>query len=238
MITSGRLEIHDVLPSTSDRAIALAQAGAAPWTAVLAREQTAGRGRHGRRWLGGRGNLFLSVVLDPRTVRLVTAWSFVAAVATADALAPLLQDPRLLRLKWPNDLLLDGAKLGGILIESADDGAWAVAGIGVNLHSAPKPMDRPAIALSAYATTVPEAEDLARMIVQRLQAWAEVLGGEGLAAVLAGWQCYAVAPGTAMSVRLRQETLQGSFLGLGPDGTLLLRMEDGGVRSIVAGEVL
>lgn len=238
MITPGRLEIHDVLPNTSDRAIALAQAGAAPWTAVLAREQTAGRGRHGRRWLGGRGNLFLSVVLDPRTVRQMTAWSFVAAVATADALVPLLQDPSLLRLKWPNDLLLDGAKLGGILIEAADDGAWAVAGIGVNLHSAPEPMERPTIALSAHVTTVPEAEDLARMIVQRLQAWAEVLAEDGLAAVLAVWQRYAVAPGTAMSVRLSQETLHGSFLGLGTDGALLLRMGDGAVRSIVAGEVL
>lgn len=238
MITSGRLEIHDALPSTSDRAIALAQTGAPPWTAVLAREQTAGRGRRGRCWLGGPGNLFLSVVLDPRTVRPVTAWSFVAAVATADALAPLLQDPRLLRLKWPNDLLLDGAKLGGILIEAADDGAWAVAGIGVNLHSAPKLMERPTIALSAHVTTVPEAEDLARMIVQRLQAWAQVLAGEGLAPVLAVWQRYAVAAGTAMSVRLGQETLQGSFLGLGTDGALLLRMKDGGVRSIVAGEVL
>lgn len=238
MITSSRLEIHDVLPSTSDRAIALAQAGAPPWTAVLAREQTAGRGRHGRRWLGGRGNLFLSVVLDPRTVRQVTAWSFVAGVATADALAPLLQDPRLLRLKWPNDLLLDGAKLGGILIEAADDGAWAVAGIGVNLHSAPKLVERATIALSAHVTTVPEAEDLARMIVQRLRAWAKVLAGGGLAAVLSGWQHYAVASGTAMSVRLGQETLQGSFLGLGTDGALLLRMKDGDVRSVVAGEVL
>lgn len=237
-----QIEIHDLLPSTSDRAIIFAQAGAQPWTAVLAREQTAGRGRHGRRWVGGRGNLFLSVVLDPNVASQTTEWSFVAAVATADAILPLLHDPRLLRLKWPNDLLLDGAKLGGILIEAGGGGPnainWAVAGIGVNLVSAPDNTGQPAIALSDRAVAVPSAEDLAASIVQRLQAWTAVMDGAGFGAVLEAWHQHGVAPGTPLTVRLASGTVQGRYLGLGDDGALLLEMPDGRQRSIVAGEVL
>ena len=236
-----QIEIHDILPSTSDRAIIFAQAGAPPWTAVLAREQTAGRGRHGRRWVGGRGNLFLSVVLDPNVASQTTEWSFVAAVATADAILPLLHDPRLLRLKWPNDLLLAGAKLGGILIEAGGGPnaiGWAVAGIGVNLVSAPDNVGQPAIALGDRAATVPSAEDLAPSIVQRLQAWTAVMESEGFGAVLEAWHQRSVTLGTALTVRLASGTLQGRYLGLGDDGALLLEMPDGSRRSIVAGEVL
>ena len=220
----------------------LARAGAQPWTAVLAREQTAGRGRHGRRWVGGRGNLFLSVVLDPHAAFQVTAWSFVAAIATADAILCLLNDPRLLRLKWPNDLLLDGAKLGGILIETGGSGPnvvdWAVAGIGVNLVAAPDNLDQPAIALCDRAAAVPSAEDLAASIVQQLQAWTAVIDSEGFGAVLEAWHQRSVGLGTPLTVRLASGMLQGRYLGLGDDGALLLEMPDGRRRSIIAGEVL
>lgn len=238
-----RLEIHDVLSSTSDRAIALAQAGAPPWTAVLARVQTAGRGRHGRRWLGLTGNLFLSVVLDPRVASRTTWWSFAAAVATVEAIVPWLVDPGDLRLKWPNDLLLDGAKVGGILIETGGQGGvvgeWAVAGIGVNLVSAPAGAGQPAIALAARSATVPTAEALARAILRRLHSWAKDLAvSKDPGAVLSAWQGFAVATGTELTVRVGGATLQGRYLGLDADGALILQTSDGARRSVVAGEVL
>ncbi len=242
MKASFQFEIYDLLPSTSDRAIILAQAGAQPWTAVLAREQTAGRGRHGRRWVSARGNLFLSVVLDPHAASHTTAWSFIAAVATADAILPLLHDRSLLRLKWPNDILLDGAKLGGILIETGGSGPnsvdWAVAGIGVNLVTSPAIADQPAIALCDRAAAVPPVEDLAATIVQRLQAWTAVMVSGGLGEVLEAWQHYSFTPGTQLRVRLADRVLQGRYLGLGSDGALLLETADGAQRSVAAGEVM
>lgn len=235
-------EFHDRLPSTSDRAIALAQQGAPPWTAVLAREQTAGRGRHGRRWLGGPGNLFLSVVLDPRVAPLSAWWSFAAAVATVESLSPWLDDPAALRLKWPNDLFLNGAKAGGILIEAGgskgSEGSWVVAGIGVNLVHAPVDAGQATIALAARAPMLPPVEQIAGAIVRGLQAWAAVLAEGGLAALLSTWQSYANAPGTPLTVRLARTTLQGRYLGLGADGALLLEAADGTRHRIVVGEVL
>ncbi|MDW8444153.1 MAG: hypothetical protein RML45_07450 [Acetobacteraceae bacterium] len=157
-------------------------------------------------------------------------------------LLPWLNDPRTLRLKWPNDLLLDGAKLGGILIEAGrtNDGvrAWAVAGIGVNVVSAPEDAGQPAVALATHARSLPPVEALARGIVRRLQDWSTRLATGGLAAVLPAWQRFAIEPGTALTIRMGETTLEGSYLGVDADGALLLQTSDGARRSVIAGEVL
>ena len=141
---SWRLEIHDSLASTSAVCRAAAEAGAPPGLAVIARQQTAGRGTNGRAWASPRGNLYLSVLLRPdMPVRDAPLLGPKAGEALVAALASFSAKP--LTLKHPNDILIDGAKLAGILVESATSGDrldWLVIGIGVNLAVAPALADR------------------------------------------------------------------------------------------------
>jgi BirA family biotin operon repressor/biotin-[acetyl-CoA-carboxylase] ligase len=134
--------VEEEVPSTSDLLLRLAAAGEPEGLALLARRQTAGRGRDGRGWTSPAGNLSLSLLLRPDApARDAPHWALLAAVALAEALAPSLPNPAALRLKWPNDLLLHGAKLAGVLVESAAtrDGRieWLVVGLGANLAVAP-----------------------------------------------------------------------------------------------------
>lgn len=234
-----RIERHARLASTSDRAIALAEAGAAPWRAVLAEVQTEGRGRHGRRWVSPPGNLHLSVLLDPEAAP-PPALGLLAGLAAAEAIAPCLPDATALHLKWPNDLIADGRKLGGVLVEAGtrrDGGAWAVAGIGVNLLAHPEDADRPATSLAALGAVPPAPEALAAAIVERLRHWSERARTEGFGVVLAAWQRHAGPQGAPITVRLPAGPVSGRYAGLDADGALLVALEGGGLRRIVTGEV-
>ena len=233
------IERHASLPSTSDRAIALAEAGQVPWYAVLAETQTAGRGRHGRRWNSPPGNLYLSVLLDARG-DVPGGLGLLAGVAIADAVAPLLPDDIALHLKWPNDLVANGRKLGGVLVEAGTrgDGApWAVAGIGLNLVAHPDDADRPATSLAALGATPPAPDTLAEAIVDRLIGWSRRAHAEGFGAVVTAWQRRAPPHGAPITVRLPDGPISGRYAGLDADGALLVALEDGRTRRIFAGEV-
>ena len=136
-----RVYAYDEVGSTNDLARRLAEEGEPEGAVVLARAQTAGRGRHGRIWSSPAGNLYVSVLLRPgRGLGETSALSLVSGLALADALAELGADGSRLKLKWPNDVLIDGAKVAGLLLESGGAGstaAWVVVGSGVNLVSAP-----------------------------------------------------------------------------------------------------
>lgn len=153
-----RLETYARLASTSDLCRDRAQAGEAAGLAVRADEQTAGRGTQGRLWVSPPGNLYLSVLLRPRIPpREAPQIAPGVGALVAAALQPFA--PAKLEVKWPNDVLLDGAKLAGILVESAASGAsldWLVIGIGANLATAPTLPDRPTATLSG-ALTAPAA---------------------------------------------------------------------------------
>ncbi|HTR15732.1 MAG TPA: biotin--[acetyl-CoA-carboxylase] ligase [Acetobacteraceae bacterium] len=235
-----RLQVHETLPSTSDTCIALARQGEAEGLAVLARRQTAGRGRGGRAWSAPAGNLNLSILLRPRWEAAEAAqWALLAGVALHAAVAPLLSDPSALRLKWPNDLLLDGAKLAGILVESAigPDGTldWLVIGIGVNIVAAPSLPERPTTCLTRAGAT-PAPEYLADAILDRLAHWRAMRASQGFAAIRAEWLRRAHPTGTPLTVRGAAMPLYGEFAGLTETGTLLLRV-DGTVRAVASGEI-
>jgi BirA family biotin operon repressor/biotin-[acetyl-CoA-carboxylase] ligase len=237
---SWRLSVHEALASTSDFCRDRALAGEPAGLAVLARRQTAGRGTQGRGWESPAGNLFLSVLLRPRaTAREAAQWSLLAAVALTEALAPLLPDPRALTLKWPNDVLLHGRKLAGILAESAlsaDRAEFLVIGFGVNLAVAPDLPDRPT-ACVAQVGPAPAPEAFAPALLDRLERWADVQAQEGFAPVRAAWLARGPDRGAPIRLRVGPTTCAGAFAGLGPDGSLLLAA-GGGVRAFVAGEVL
>lgn len=236
-----RLEFFDVLASTSDQCRCRAAAGEPEGLAVVARAQSAGRGSRGRGWASPAGNLFLSALLRPgERARDAAQWSLLAGVALAEALAPYVPDSVALRLKWPNDVLLAGKKLAGILVDSGAgaDGEldWLVIGIGVNLAVAPEVPWR-GVACLADVAVPPAPEAFAPALLARMDHWREIRRREGFAPVRAGWLAHASAPGSRVTLRRGDALLAGDFAGLGDDGALLL--ETGGrVRAFATGEVL
>lgn len=203
---------------------------------LVADRQIAGRGRQGRKWFDGAGNFMGSTIVrpgpgDPPAHTL----AFAAALALYDAVLPLLSDPRALALKWPNDLLLGEGKLAGILLEREADAV--VVGIGVNLAAAPALPDRPSATLTAIGPA-PDRDTFAAVLVGAFDRELERWRTFGLEPVLRRWQQAAHPPGTRLSVHEPSGArLTGSYEGLAEDGSLLLRLEDGGVRPIHAGDV-
>jgi BirA family biotin operon repressor/biotin-[acetyl-CoA-carboxylase] ligase len=228
--------------STNDEAKRLAEDGAVEGTLVYALEQTAGRGRRGRGWHSPPGNLYVSAVLRPGKPAAQSALiGFVAAVALADALQDLGLSGERLRLKWPNDVLVDKAKVAGILIEtSATAGgppAWLVLGMGVNLAHAPENTPYPATTLRAAGLASVTVEGLLEALAGRLAEWYGRWQAEGFAPVRAAWLKRATGLGEPIEVRLDQESLQGRFVALEEDGALSLELPQGERRRVTVGDV-
>jgi BirA family biotin operon repressor/biotin-[acetyl-CoA-carboxylase] ligase len=236
-----RLHRFATLGSTNDEAKALARAGAPEGTLVWADEQTAGRGRRGRTWLSPPGNLYLSLVLRPEGAPARAAQlGFVAALGLGDALAALAGPALKLRYKWPNDLLVNGRKLAGILLESenaaGDRVDFVVAGIGVNIVAAPEDVEFPATSLAAEGVAGVTPAVLLGGFVRHFETWAGRWREAGFAPVRAAWLKRASGLGEPIRVRLERSTLCGRFLDLDDDGALVLDGEQGR-RRIAAGEV-
>ena len=227
---------HAALGSTSDEARALAAEGAPEGTVVTAGEQTAGRGRQGHGWTSPPGNLYASVVLRPAIdATRGPELGFVAGLAVAEALAGLLPPGRAVTLKWPNDVLVDGAKIAGLLVEFGP--AAMILGIGVNVALHPSDTPYPATDL-AQAGAIVAVDAVRDAVLAALAATMMLWETEGFAAVRAAWLARAHPVGTALMVRLGDGTRrEGRFAGLGPDGALLLDIGEGRLR-IVAGEVM
>ncbi|WP_445192571.1 biotin--[acetyl-CoA-carboxylase] ligase [Sphingomonas sp. Tas61C01] len=221
--------------STNADMIALARSGVEEGVWLRAERQTQGRGRHGRGWSSPTGNLYASTIVrlrasDPPAPTL----ALVAAVALEECVSAYLKREAL-RLKWPNDLLLDGAKLSGILLERAD--AAVVIGIGVNLADRPDLPDRRTTSLAEHGVTVDPAE-IVETLAATFARWIGRWRGEGLAPVRARWLERAHPPGTALSAASAEGgTVEGLFDGLDRDGALILRLADGTRRVIHAGDV-
>jgi BirA family biotin operon repressor/biotin-[acetyl-CoA-carboxylase] ligase len=235
-----RLVAHAVLGSTNTEALSLASRGERGPVWVTAVRQTAGRGRRGRTWISRPGNLYASLLLTaPGPVERWPQLSFVAALAIHDAVVAVADDltPRL-AIKWPNDLLLDGAKFAGILVEGqgGSDASNAVAvGIGVNCASHPADATYPATDL-AEAALSPDAllGALSLTMLTRLLQWN---AGEGFSTIRADWLARAAGLGEDVRVRLPDREITGRFEALDEAGGLRLRLPDGAVTTIAAGDV-
>ena len=204
---------------------------------LVADRQTAGRGRQGRTWFDGHGNFMGSTVVHPTLQDPAPhSLSLVAGLAIYEAVQPYCPNPATLMLKWPNDLLLAGAKLCGILLERAGDAV--VIGIGVNLAAAPDLPDRETVALSSLGPAPDRdqfAAALATALDQELQRWRTY----GLEPVVRRWQTVGTPVGTALCIHEPDGSkAAGQFAGLDPHGTLQLRLADGTVRAIHAGDVM
>ncbi len=226
--------------STNRELRELALAGAPEGTAVTALEQTAGRGRRGRDWQSPPGNLYLSVLLRPTGSPAQAGQAgFVAAVALAEAVEKLVPERAAVTLKWPNDLLVNGRKAAGLLLEASGKGAgldWLVLGLGVNVTSFPADTAFPATCLEAEGVSV-GVNDLLAAFAWRLDAWLGRWRTEGFAPVRQAWLERAHGLGQPITVRLERETLEGRFEALDESGALMLHLPDDARRNISAGDV-
>ena len=235
------IEAYEALDSTNAEARRRAEAGEAGPVWITAKAQTAGRGRRGRAWSTGDGNLAATLlsVTDAPPAQAAQV-SFVAALAAAD-LAEACLGPGAARLKWPNDVYVFGLKAAGILVESgarADRRLWLAVGVGVNLAHHPIEVERPATSFAEHmAAPPPQPLEALEILAARFEAWRKVWEGQGFAAVAAGWTERAFGLGEACEARLPDRTLTGVAEGLEPDGALRLRLDGGGVERITAGDV-
>jgi len=233
---------HDSVGSTNAEALARARAGERGPLWITAGRQTAGRGRRGRSFVSEPGNLFASLLLtDPSPADRAAELSFVAALALHDAIcqiAPMLAGR--LELKWPNDLLCDGAKLAGILVEGESGSGRPLAiviGIGVNCAHHPDGLSYRATSLAACGVTVTPQRlfaALSRSMVLRLAEWDRATG---FAATRRAWLALATGLGQRVLVRLPEAELTGRFETLDAAGRLVLRRDDGGVELVTAGDM-
>lgn len=229
----------------STNAEALRRAATLPGPAwILARHQTAGRGRRGRAWSSPPGNFAATLLLAPQASAATAALaSFAAALALADTLSAYVPAGRI-ALKWPNDVLLDGSKVSGILLESSGTGrgvAHLAIGIGVNLAAAPPASALaegalPAIALAGVAGTAPDPESFLDRLAPALARWLALLDAQGFAPLRAAWLARAARLGQEITARTGSETLRGRFDGIDETGALLLATP-AGTRAIPAADI-
>ncbi len=228
---------QDTTGSTNDDAKALAQQGQFGPLWIAAAQQTKGRGRRGRSWQSPRGNLYASWLTQIQYPLSVAAqYSFVAALAVGEMARHYLtpEQAASLRFKWPNDVLIDGHKFCGILIESGYDHGqlWLVVGIGVNLVHAPDEAQFPATALGLDVAPRAALQTLAATFEQTANVW----DGD-FANIRQAWLATAAGLGENIDVRLTEETLSGTFDGIDQNGVLILSLADGSKRMIEAGDV-
>lgn len=238
-----RLVALESVSSTNDEARRLAEDGADDGTLVWAREQTKGRGRQGRAWQSPPGNLFCSLVLRPEcSVARAAELGFVAAVAVGEAVGAVAPPMIEVRYKWPNDVLFNGRKGVGILLESklTPDGRldWLVLGVGVNVKSFPEDTPYPTTSLQFEGappslTAAELLEAFARYFLSGANTWLE----EGLEPIRKRYLSHVKGLGEEIEVRLPNETLRGTFEALDETGALVLKTADGERRMITAGDV-
>ncbi len=235
-----RVESFEELGSTNDEAMARARAGEPGKLWIVAARQNAGRGRLGRVWSSPTGNLHTSLLLiDPAPPHVAPQLGFVAGVALIDAARDLTGAGARLKLKWPNDVLFDGGKLAGILLEATQlpGGAFAcVVGIGVNCASCPEGLPYPASDLSTFGAAA-SRENLFSALATRFAATFETWNaGKRFSVIREAWLASAAGLGAEIEVGLPEKRLKGRFKTIDAQGRLVLEAE-AGETNIEAGDI-
>lgn len=240
--TPYRSIVLDEVGSTNREAFQRAETGETGPLWIMARRQTAGRGRSGRQWSSEAGNLYASLLISLACPpAAVPQLSLLAGVAVIDAIVQAASGgaPAGLRLKWPNDVLIGQAKCAGILAESISGQAavTAVIGIGLNLAWHPTDLGREATNLAEHGVRV-EPEVMLDVLAGTMHHWlAAWNGGTGFAEVRQAWLDRAGAAGEHCSVNTGAEHVEGTFLGLDAGGALLMQDREGRQRTIAFGDV-
>lgn len=235
-----RVEAHDLVDSTNALARGRAEAGAGEWTVIQAMEQSAGRGRRASDWRSPRGNLYTSTILRPSAP--MSRWpqlSFVAALAVVE-MARVLAPSALITVKWPNDVLANGLKLSGILLETtgAGQGAAVVVGVGINIASHPTQTRYGATSIGALSRPCPPLDVARAHYLNALTRGYDIWSAQGFSPIRDAWT--EVAHGLGSDVLISDGDTpdrRGRLIGIDEEGRLMIETPDGGATVISAGSL-
>jgi len=232
--------------STNSEARRQAEAGAASPVWIVADSQSAGRGRRGRHWQSPVGNLMTTLLLPgataPASAEQAGQLAFVAGLALHATIAHYLAgENAAVSLKWPNDVLVNGAKISGILLETASTGQggpdWLAIGLGLNLAHHPDDTPYPATSLAAHKVRVPDNLTALAELSTQFDRFFRLWQQDGFTAIGAAWRLRAQNLGEMIEVRLENQTLKGIFEDIDGQGALLLHLNDGTRQTIATGDL-
>ncbi|MBI1327783.1 MAG: biotin--[acetyl-CoA-carboxylase] ligase [Alphaproteobacteria bacterium] len=230
MPISWQFEFHEEVESTQD--LVRAKPDAVEGYSVSAARQTKGRGRFGNKWVSETGNLYTSFLLKPREPK--TDWGqygFALSLAVFDTVKELGPAAEFIQIKWPNDVLVNGKKIAGILLEAHDENI--IVGIGLNIASPPEA----GIGLQDVTSETLGFTSVQRVLYTALGNNIAILRKEGFATVRTRWLQYAAFLGQNIKVRLPESTIEGIFTNINEQGALALRLPDGAEKLITSGEI-
>ncbi|MBW2644888.1 MAG: biotin--[acetyl-CoA-carboxylase] ligase [Deltaproteobacteria bacterium] len=240
----GTIRCYETVDSTNIEAKRLARSGAPEGTIVLAESQSKGRGRMEREWISPRGEgIYMSVVLRPRILpEEVQKLTFVAAVALAFTLRRIGITPH---IKWPNDILVNGKKVAGILMElTAGDGVadFVIVGIGINVNTSmnefPLSMRNLATSINMVADRVVRRREIIKILLLQLELWYERFLTESFEIVLEAWRRLSNTLGARVMVVLSDKKLEGIAERVASDGSLMVRDDKGKLHRVIVGDVV
>ena len=236
------LVVLETVGSTNDEARQRAENGAPDGTLIQARTQTDGRGRRGRNWVSPVGNLYMSLILRPDcSAATGLKLSFVSAIAMCDTIGSVLPPMVTVTAKWPNDVLVNGRKVAGILLESASGSTgklrWLVVGVGVNIEHFPSNTQYPATSLYFEGVTDIGPLEVLSAFTKYFKRWFDIWKSEGFSVIRSAWLQRAAGLGERLEVRLPDERFVGRFLDIDENGSLLVELENGEVRSVTTGDI-
>ncbi len=229
---------YESVESTQDILKEYASNGASEGLVIVGEEQKSGRGRHGNVWDAPKGNLYMSLLLKPNCPAAVAGqYSFIIAVALSDAISSFIDDVHIKKLKWPNDVLIKDKKCAGILLESelSVDGIVSdlYVGVGVNILSPPE--DK--IGISDVSKGDVTVQSFLKEFLGKIEYYIKIYNKNGFSDISELWMSQAYKLEEEIKVRLPNKVIYGVFEGIDSDGTLLLRLDNGEVQAITAGEV-
>jgi BirA family biotin operon repressor/biotin-[acetyl-CoA-carboxylase] ligase len=237
-----KLITYDSVGSTNEEAKRFAMDGAPEGIVVWAKDQSSGIGRRGRKWVSSEGNLYFSILLRPECLAFkAMQLNFVTSLCIAEEVAHVLPRSAFINCKWPNDVLVEGRKISGILLESQTNSLrgmdWLVIGVGLNIKSFPEDVEFPATSLiheGAKKDLSAEVilKSFSHSFLKSYMTWKKL----GFEPVRRRWLRRAAGLGKEIIVRLERETLTGEFKALDKDGALIL-LHNGEERRITAGDV-
>lgn len=231
-----RVTVTGQVPSTQDLVRTAAEGGEPEGFAVQALMQTGGRGRHGNQWVSPMGNLYISVLLRPECKAADAGQvAFVVALALSKAMDEFIDPAHVKTLKWPNDILIDGKKVSGILLESAIEEArcdYLIIGMGINILSAPEGR----IGLDAVKKKPVPIHPFRDRVLAHLSDYMDAWRAHGFGPIRDEWMAQAHGVSAPMTIRLPEVTYEGIFKGIGPDGGLEAEI-NGEIKRFTSGEV-
>lgn len=233
------IETHETVKSTQDLIKGMGRSHEPEGKVVQAFEQTRGTGRHGRPWISEKGNLYLSFLLRPDChATEVTQLSLVTAIAVAETVQTYMENPELLSLKWPNDVLIEGEKCAGILLETElnENGAvkWLAVGVGINISNPPLGMG---VGLQDYSEQILDIINVRNQFLRNMAGAYRLWNIEKFSIIRQKWLEKAQTRNTPIEVKIGVQIERGFFHDLDPKGNMIIRDNEYRTKTISAGEV-